>query len=66
MLRDTGSLSKNLGCNFKIENQLIFLYDIEADNFMNILNFIVFLIARYIYVCKCIDINPTIQDCIIK
>jgi len=41
--------------NLKIEIGMIFLYDIEAGNLTNIINLIVLITCRYIYVSKCLD-----------
>jgi len=39
----------------KIEREMIFLFDIEAGNLTNIINLIVLITCRYIYVNKCLD-----------
>jgi len=39
----------------KIEIEMIFLLDIEAGNLTNIINLIVLITLRYIYVNKCLD-----------
>jgi len=39
----------------KIEIEMIFMLDIEAGNLTNIINLIVLLTLRYIYVSKCLD-----------
>jgi len=41
----------------KIEICMIFLYDIEAGNLTNIINLIVLITCRYIYVNKCLDLK---------
>jgi len=39
----------------KIEIEMIFLFDIDAGNLTNIVNLIVLITCRYIYVNKCLD-----------
>jgi len=54
-----GFLNKTI-CNnsLKIEREMVFLYDIEAGNYTNIINLLVLITARYIYVCKCLENTP--------
>jgi len=41
--------------NLKIEKELIFLFDIEAGNLTTIINLLILITCRYIYVNKCLD-----------
>jgi len=41
--------------NLKIERELIFLFDIEAGNLTTIINLLILITCRYIYVNKCLD-----------
>ena len=51
----TNYVNETLGCALKIEKELIFLYDIEAGNLIvTIINLIIIIVCRAIYVCKCI------------
>ena len=59
-------LSNCLENRLEIKKELIFLFDIEAGNYTNIINFIVLIVSRYIYVCKCLDIIPTFKGVLNK
>jgi len=54
----TAWINKKLNCQLKIEKELVFLYDIEAGNLTCIINLLVLVTCRYIYVSKCINIKP--------
>ena len=59
-------VSTCIGCNLEIKKELIFLHDIEAGNYTVIINLIILIATRYIYVCKCLDILPTFKGIIKK
>ena len=52
-------LSGCLNNNIEIKKALIFLYNIEAGNYTRIINLIVLIVSRVLYVCKCLDVTPT-------
>jgi len=51
-------ISSRINCKLEIKKELIFLYDIEAGNFTNIINLMVLIVCRYIYVSHCIKVKP--------
>ena len=51
-------ISACLSNHLEIKKELIFLHDIEAGNYTIIINLIILIVTRYIYVCKCIEIRP--------
>ena len=59
-------LSKKLQCDLVIEKELIFLHDIEAGNLTIIINLIILVVTRYIYVCHCIDKQPQFRQALNK
>ena len=59
-------LSACLGCNLEIKQELIFLHDIEAGNYTDIINLTILIVTRYIYVCKCVESDPTFRGAMNK
>ena len=51
-------ISTKINCHLKIEKELIFLHDIEAGNYTNIINLLILIVSRYIYACKCLELKP--------
>jgi len=49
-----------------IEQPLVFMYDIEAGNLTRIINLLILICCRYIYVQKCLDKLPTFQGAVYK
>ena len=58
-LETTKLINTTLGCDLKIKRELIYLYDIEAGNLTTIINLIILIVCRSIYVCKCIGTIPS-------
>ena len=52
-------LREKLNCLLIIKMELIFLHHIEAGNFTIMINLIILVVTRYIYVCHCIDKHPS-------
>ncbi|MEK6264009.1 MAG: reverse transcriptase family protein [Clostridium sp.] len=59
-------LSACIGCYLDIKKELVFLHDIEAGNYTIIINLVILIATRYIYVCKCLDHIPTFRGIINK
>ena len=59
-------ISSCIGCHLEIKKELIFLHDIDAGNYTTIINLIILITTRYIYVCKCLDHLPTFQGLLKK
>ena len=51
-------ISSCLENHLEIKIELIFVHDIEAGNYTIIINLIILVVTRYIYVCKCLDVQP--------
>jgi len=62
----TNWINEHLKCELAIKVELIFLYDIEAGNLTNIINLLILICCRYIYVCKCIGKIPNVYGLINK
>ena len=43
-------LTDQLGCLLVIERELVFLHDIEAGNLTTIINLVILIVSRYIYI----------------
>ena len=56
-------ISEQIGCYLKIEKELVFLHDIEAGNVTVIINLLILIASRYIYVCHRIDKIPCFEGC---
>ena len=56
-------ISEKIGCYLKIEKELVFLHDIEAGNFTTIINLLILIASRYIYVCHCTEKVPCFKGC---
>ena len=52
-------LSSKLNCRLEIQKELVFLYDIEAGNFTVIINLIILIVTRHIYVCHFTEKQPS-------
>ena len=59
-------ISACIGCNLEIKQELVQLHDIDAGNYTDIINLIILIATRYIYVCKCVEIEPTFRGTIKK
>jgi len=62
----TNWINVQLNCELEIKKELLFLYDIEAGNYTTIINLVILIVCRYIYVSKCTDRHPTFTGAIAK
>ena len=60
------NLSACLDNKLEIKKELVFLHDIEAGNYTVIINLLILLTSRYIYVCKCLETRPRFQGVLKK
>jgi len=51
-------INNHLDCELIIERELVFMYDIDAGNLTRIINLIVLICCRYIYIKKCLNEIP--------
>jgi len=59
-------INENLQCELVIRKELVFMYDIEAGNLTRIINLIILICCRYIYVKKCLNELPVFQGAVHK
>ena len=52
-------INNTFGCKLEIKKELIFLFDIEAGNLTNIIDLLILITNRYIFVCKCTESKPS-------
>jgi len=59
-------INRKLNCELEIKQELLFLYDIDAGNYTCIINLMVLIVMRYIYVSHCIKIKPIFIGAVLK
>jgi len=57
----SGWINSMLDCYLVIKKELVFLHDIEAGNYTRIINLIILICCRYIYIKKCLNETPHFQ-----